>query len=81
MTIPTEQEAMQMFESLRQQACGEAIGKDSDSPLEAAEREGWEVLREWSKDHVLAANGAGELWVVCDIYGPWAIQITNLYRG
>lgn len=75
MTISTENEAMQMFEDLRRQACGEAIGSDTQSPYEAAEAEGWEVLREWHERRVLAQDGAGNLWVVCDIYGPWAIRI------
>jgi hypothetical protein len=79
----TDTEIMAAYESLREQACGEAIGRSSDmTPAEAVEAEpGWTLLRAIHSGTncpgtpVLARDAAGRLWVVNDLDGPWAIMV------
>jgi hypothetical protein len=60
---------------------GERIGEGFDSPRRAAEREEWTVIRAIYEDTndpgtpVLADDGAGALYVICELYGPWAVRV------
>ncbi len=80
-TQSTHTELLAEFESLRRQACGEAIGEADQTPAEAAEAEGWTVIRAIYNSTnvpgtpVLAQDSRGSLYVVNDLDGPWAIQV------
>lgn len=76
-------DVMAEFESLRAQACGEGIGERDQTPQEAAEAEGWTMLRSIKEGTnvpgtpVLAEDARGRLWLVNDLDGPWAIMLTE----
>jgi hypothetical protein len=80
----TDSEIMAEFESLRRQACGWEIGQKDQTPRDAAESEGWTVIRaiytgtNVPGTPVLAQDIAENLFVVNDLDGPWAIQVTDL---
>jgi hypothetical protein len=57
-------------------ADGLAIGEDDDSPREAAEREGWDILDTYTDGQVLARH-EGTHYLVEDVNGPWAIEVSN----
>lgn len=82
-TESTDAELMEAFESLRRQACGEGIGSKDQTPAQAVESEGWTRIRTIYQatncpgTPVLAQDPADGLWVVDDIYGPWAIQVAE----
>lgn len=77
----TDEDLMEVYEAHRRNANGEAAGNEADSPAEAAEREGWTVIRTIvsGTNHpgcpVLAQDSADRLWVINDLDGPWAIQV------
>lgn len=79
----TDAEIMDVFDSLRRQACGEAIGSADQTPEMAAVEEGWTIIRSICQGTncpgipVLVRDGRSDLWVVNDIEGPWAIQIAS----
>lgn len=79
----TDKDLMAAYEAHRRNGNGEAAGKDSDTCAEAAEREGWTVIRhiyagtKQPGKPVLAQAPLGDLWVVNDLDGPWAIQIAE----
>lgn len=86
----TDEELMAEFESLREQACGEQIGEPSDTPAGAVARAsetnevvGMEVIRAIHSGTnvpgtpVFARDLADRLWVVNDLDGPWAIQVSE----
>jgi hypothetical protein len=60
---------------------GQEIGEEKDSPAQAAEREEWTVIRAiWEDTNepgtpVLADDGAGALYVICETHGPWAVRV------
>lgn len=79
----TDLELMDAYESFRRQACGEAIGEVKQTPADAVTSEGWEVLRtiyagtNQPGTPVLAKDAADRLWIVNDLDGPWAIQVSE----
>jgi hypothetical protein len=79
----TDSEIMAEFESLRAQACGWEIGEKDQTPREAAEAEGWTVVRviyastNVPGTPVLAQDLAENLFVVNDLDGPWAIEVAE----
>lgn len=82
-TSSGDAELMEAYEVHRRNGNGDGIGIDSDTPTEAAEREGWTVIRSiYDATNqpgvpVLAEDAGGYLWVVNDIHGPWAIQVAE----
>lgn len=82
-TTSSDTELMKEFDSLRAQACGEAIGERDQKPAEAVAAEGWkEIRRIYSGTNVpgqpvFAEDLRGRLYVVADLDGPWAIQVAE----
>jgi hypothetical protein len=85
----SDTELMAAFDALRSQACGDTLGDLSDSPREAVERAnetgevlGMTVIRtiyagtNCPGTPVFATDAAHRLWVVNDLDGPWAIEVT-----
>jgi len=74
-------ELMDAFRDGNNEGDGEEIGETSDTPEQAAVREDWTVIRHiWEGTNcpgspVLADDGAGALYVVCDVNGPWAVRV------
>ena len=83
---------LSIYDKQRSNGDGETIGetKDrdpnggsnpSDETVEHALMwEGWDLVRDISDrpDVTTVLAGEGEaLWIVSDVYGPWAIQLTN----
>ena len=57
---------------------GYPVGGVSDSPAEAAERSGYIDITDIGPDGaVCATNGRGELVVICDANGPWAVTVAS----
>jgi hypothetical protein len=79
--ISTDLELMAAYRAGNDAGDGEVCGEENDSPREAAEREDWTVIRsiyEGTNEPgtpVLADDGAGALYVVCDVNGPWAVRV------
>jgi hypothetical protein len=57
---------------------GFAVGEETDSPSEAAEREGYENILVISPEGNVICNDDDRSIVVCDSHGPWAVDITDL---
>lgn len=80
----TDEELMAAYETHRRNGNGEQAGKDDDTCAEAAEREGWTIMRHiyagtnQPGTPVLAQTLLGDLWVVNDLDGPWAIQVSDV---
>jgi hypothetical protein len=55
---------------------GLAIGEDDDSPRQAAEREGWDILDTYVDGRVLARH-EGTHYLVEWVNGPWAIEVSD----
>jgi hypothetical protein len=75
---------METYDSLRAQACGEAIGSADMTPAEAVAAEPcWTAVRaihggtNCPGTPVLARDAADRLWVVNDLDGPWAIMVAD----
>lgn len=84
MTVETSDiDLMARFESERRVANGEPIGETDQTPAEAVAAEGWTLIRTIAGGTycpgtpVLAQDGAGRLWVVNDLDGPWAILVAE----
>lgn len=79
----TDEELMERFESERRMANGEVIGADDQTPAEAVESEGWTLIRAIHSGTnipgtpVFAKGPDDRLWVVNDLDGPWAIQVSE----
>ena len=80
----TDEELMEAYEAQRRMANGEAIGDEKQTPTEAVESErGWNIVRtiygatNQPGTPVLATDPAGNLWVVNDLDGPWAILVAE----
>lgn len=58
---------------------GYAIGNPDDSPEEACEREGWEILHVWAAtDQIcIARTSDGRIIGVGDGHGPWAVDLAR----
>jgi hypothetical protein len=79
----SDEELLEAFGTHRRNANGETVGRDGDTLEEAVAHEGWAFIRMltdgttgWG-EACLAEDGADRLWVVCDIYGPWAILVAD----
>jgi len=71
------------YEEQMSQGLGESVGEDGDTPREAAEREGWHVMRTWDTratkiECVVAQDCLGRIWAIeyADD-GPWAIMLAG----
>lgn len=74
-----------LYDQRRRNADGEAAGSEpagipgKQSVADAVESEGWDVVRDISDrpdvDTLLARDGDA-LYIVSDVEGPWAIQLT-----
>lgn len=67
---------------------GFSVGEETDTPTEAAEREGWEILAEIGQTGtgngpcVLAYAGAQDRNIaICDSNGPWGVFVDIGYDG
>jgi hypothetical protein len=70
------------YESGRASARGDAYGSADDTPREAAERDGLTDIRSFDTHgnlgrNVIGRDRRGHLIAICDLDGPWAIDITN----
>jgi hypothetical protein len=54
---------------------GYAVGSECDTPAEAAEAEGWEILARGVERTVLCRQPSGILTLVCNANGPWACDV------
>jgi hypothetical protein len=59
---------------------GYEAGNESDSPVRAAIREGWDVIEEDITGNVLAMRPGGGMVVIADLNGPWAVDVSNRWR-
>ena len=74
-----------LYDQRRRNADGEAIGSDpagmpsKQSVADAVQAEGWEVVRDISDRPdvaTLLTRDGDTLYIVSDVEGPWAIQLT-----
>ena len=61
---------------------GEPIGEPEDSPVEAAKREGLEIVdvadqHSESAGSCLVRSRSGNLVLICDVHGPWACTVAE----
>lgn len=53
---------------------GYAVGEDSDTPEQAARRDGLEIVEVDDEGRVLA-HADGRRIIICDANGPWAVRV------
>jgi hypothetical protein len=77
----TDVELIQAYHVGNDAGYGVACGYENHSPRDAAEWEGWTVIRSIYGGTnepgipVLATDSAGRLYVVCNVNGPWAVMV------
>jgi hypothetical protein len=60
---------------------GSAFGEDGDTPREAAEREGYEVLAVDADGSALVHSRHRHYYLVRLDNGPWGVDVTSVARG
>lgn len=55
---------------------GYEVGHETDTPYQAAKREGYEIIYVDNIGSVLAKDN-DKLVVICDLHGPWACVVTT----
>lgn len=74
-----------LYDTRRRDADGEAAGsapagmESKESVSDAVAHEGWDVVRDLSDRpdvETLLARDGDTLYIVSDVHGPWAIQLT-----
>ena len=63
------------------EAQGSAFGESGDTPLEAAMREGYEVVAVCEDGSVLAHSRHKRYYLVCPSNGPWGVDVTTTVRA
>lgn len=57
---------------------GYIIGEEHETPLQAAKKGGLECIIQVSQEgSVLGYDSDGRAIVVCDLHGPWAVDVTD----
>lgn len=68
-------EALRQWREGNDNGDGFEIGHDTDTPEEAAERKGLEVIAYGEEGFVVARAPDGHVYAIANSYGPWAVRL------